>query len=821
MTPETLYLKGFAGIRAGLKRDEITLDLRTLAGNAQLVALAGPNGAGKSTLLDNLHPFRFMPSRASSLSPGGFAFYEHLVLPERAKRLIWCHAGRRYRSALVFRINSKRKVEAYLHEERCGQWMPVTLSDGTVSDGRTETYDACVEALLGNPETFFTSVFAAQNRRQLCAYTAGEMKALMVELLGLERIRQAGEKAAQVVRVLKLTQEEQRRVLHRFDDVPGAIRAASESLVCCERALEGGLAAKAAAEAEVQTCQERLATLRAQRDAGAEVEHRRGVLHARLSEAQASESRALAVLGEGCAREKRRVQQAEGQWAEAVHDGENQTAVLARRRDEAQTVLARRPSIEAAIACLPGLVAQEGKFRAALDEAQARAVEAEAHAKDLAVAQARLDAHRKQAGDAALRAEDLMRRFGLTDVVPCRGTELQPHCRLLADARHANALMPSAQRELAQIRESVKTVIANIEELHAAMSALGDPLTACKSAQAALELVRQEHREAETLAAMGEHLRQAEAHLSEAAAEENAARGALERAKRRHQAEVDEAQRAIATIQSQMAEVTSQTAQTGQTIERELAGLPPAVSVEALTACESALQAAKHELEAAHCTVVTRMQEQVALRQALETARTRADETNAAKARVQRIESELGWWNLLAKALGPDGVIALCVDDAGPELSRLTNALLLACYGPRFTVSIRTQVETVKRELREGFDVIVFDADTGQSRSVAVMSGGERIWINECLTRAIALYLANGTGHRYETLFCDEADGPLDPERKRMFMQMKREVLRLGGYSREIFVSQAPELSAMADVVIRLDELALRVEAKAGDLAIE
>ena len=49
------------------------------------------------------------------------------------------------------------------------------------------------------------------------------------------------------------------------------------------------------------------------------------------------------------------------------------------------------------------------------------------------------------------------------------------------------------------------------------------------------------------------------------------------------------------------------------------------------------------------------------------------------------------------------------------------------------------------------------------------------------------------------------ADGPLDPERKRMFMAMKREVLRLGGYQREFFVSQTPELTAMADAVIDMD----------------
>ena len=58
----------------------------------------------------------------------------------------------------------------------------------------------------------------------------------------------------------------------------------------------------------------------------------------------------------------------------------------------------------------------------------------------------------------------------------------------------------------------------------------------------------------------------------------------------------------------------------------------------------------------------------------------------------------------LTKALGNDGVIALCIDDAGPTLASLTNELLLGCYGPRFTVSITTQVETARKDLKEGFD---------------------------------------------------------------------------------------------------------------------
>lgn len=155
-----------------------------------------------------------------------------------------------------------------------------------------------------------------------------------------------------------------------------------------------------------------------------------------------------------------------------------------------------------------------------------------------------------------------------------------------------------------------------------------------------------------------------------------------------------------------------------------------------------------------------------------------------------------------------DGLIALAIDDAGPALAGLANDLLLACYGPRFTVSILTLLQTSKGEQKEGFDIVVHDGDSGESKSIGFMSGGERTWIEAAMTRAIAIYLSQHTGRRYMTLFSDEADGALDPARKRMFMVMKREVLRLGGYAQEFFVSQTPELTAMADAVIDLDVIA-------------
>jgi hypothetical protein len=70
------------------------------------------------------------------------------------------------------------------------------------------------------------------------------------------------------------------------------------------------------------------------------------------------------------------------------------------------------------------------------------------------------------------------------------------------------------------------------------------------------------------------------------------------------------------------------------------------------------------------------------------------------------------------------------------------------------------------------------------------------------------LYLAQTDGPRYATLFSNEADGAFDAQHKRRFMAMKREVLRVGGYSQEYFISHTTELSEMADAVIDLERYA-------------
>lgn len=421
-----------------------------------------------------------------------------------------------------------------------------------------------------------------------------------------------------------------------------------------------------------------------------------------------------------------------------------------------------------------------------------------------------LAAIQREAGQATLKAVDLARRFGLTAQVPCSGTALQGDCKLLGDAREAKSLMPNADLQinrLAQQQSAVKNDLTAIRENMKVFAGAGADL---RFAEHRLQQARERTSRFGVLAAKATEIAFAAGELSSTDQELIGLR----------QAEVagdtiDESaeRQRIATACKIIAEEREREAAKHQDalnrIDSALAAVPAAYDGQKLIAAGCAVEravVAVASAEQAHLAAVRDAQ-------ALDMANRQAAATTLRKARVgahaTAVEGELGRWLLFAKCLSTDGVIALAIDDAGPALSGLANDLLLACYGARFTVSIKTLMEIGKGAQREGFDIVVHDGEAESGKSVSVMSGGERVWINECLTRAIALYLAQHSGRRYTTLFSDEADGSLDEERKRMFMAMKREVLRLGGYEREVFVSQTPELTAMADAVIDLEAMAI------------
>ncbi|MCE4369713.1 DNA repair protein [Xanthomonas hortorum] len=813
MKPHLLRLRGFRGIRDGLGREELTLDLDRLAGDAELVALAGSNGRGKTTILDNLHPYLAMPSHVASAGAGGFSYYDHVYLPESEKELVWSQGAMRYRSHVVIRSSGRRRTEAFLFVDEAGTWVPVTLPDGAVADGKVETYARCVEALCGRAETFFASVFAAQGQRAISQYRNAEIKELLADLLGHEELRQWSQRAAETARLLKAGLSVLRQQLGVEEREARRLEEARQHVADAPGRVAQGLARCAAAADALRDAQQAQAVCMAEQQQSEGAQRERERLQAQRASLIAQGRAAIAALDAQDQRESERRQALRQRVEQRAARTRERRAQLQRQIDRLGRTAREAPAVLRAARRLP--LAERAE--ALREEGVARARRTLREWEELRRALTRNDDRRAQieqaAGQAVLKVEDLQRRLGLTAQVPCAGSDLQGRCQLLGDAHRAQALIPGAQTQVRRLAAERATLVEERASLEARLEPLAPAGDALAWAEHCRDRARARVRQLAARAARLADVEQARAALQEA---ERAAAELREEPAGERPDEQAEAARIAGARQAIAEQRRQQAAEYRGALDRvddALRELPPPWPQERRERCAEALAQARARAEAAQRDHATAVRDAEALRALDAQARAQGLRSRALRRRIGRAEEALGVWNLFARCMGNDGLIALAIDDAGPELSGLANALLLACYGPRFTLSIHTLVATAKGEAREGFEIEVHDADSGQSKPVARTSGGERVWINACLTRAIALYLARQDGSRYETLFSDEADGALDPERKRAWMTMKREVLRLGGYGREFFISQTPELAAMADAVIDLDALVAGVGA--------
>ncbi len=810
--PLALTLTGFKGIKSGLGRDTVTLDVESLAGEATLVAIAGANGRGKTTVMDNLTPYLVMPSRAGADGLGAFSYYDHVFLPESQKELVWEHRGHRYKSQLVFRINGKRKTEAFLFERGVNGWKPVMLADGTVSDGKVDTYERAVSELLGPPETFFTSVFSAQGKRPLSAYRNGEIKTLLADLLGLDQVREQGERAAETARLLKnglgVMRQEQTAIAVEIARLSGE----TAELIDAESAVAHAETVISAAAQALEAARLAEAAVALEASAAAGIEQRRAELGAERDRANAVAKAALRRIDDEAGRLDSRTKLLSQRIAQRQRQHDEVRSRLIRQRESHRQHGAGAGDVLRATrrVGLSERVVQLRAERVAVSQALADKAD-QLHGRVRLLKQ-QVEGIEREAGQMSLRQADLARRFALVAEVPCAGSDLQGRCRLLGDAREAQALIPSVDAQIVALSERRRAMEAERAAVAEQLVPLATAAERRNEAERRLESARSRASRLAQLAARQGEVLQSQAALAAIEAE-------LAQLAQTPPAETGEE----ATEQVEITAARDRTAgeREGVRVARDeaiarvdaaLAAMPAAFDGRRVSRSREASAEARRrhqDAERAHLSAVRRQERRAMVQAQLERARAGQAEVDA---RAALVESELSGWTLLARCLSNDGVIALDIDDAGPTLASLANDLLLACYGRRFTLEIRTQVATARGDVREGFDIIVHDGQGGEPRSVTLLSGGERVWLNEALTRAIALYLAGNAGREYGTLFCDEADGPLDPERKRMFMDMKREVIRLGGYEREFFVSQTPELTAMADKVIDLDALALAGE---------
>ncbi|MFN2120070.1 MAG: SbcC/MukB-like Walker B domain-containing protein, partial [Anaerolineales bacterium] len=129
----------------------------------------------------------------------------------------------------------------------------------------------------------------------------------------------------------------------------------------------------------------------------------------------------------------------------------------------------------------------------------------------------------------------------------------------------------------------------------------------------------------------------------------------------------------------------------------------------------------------------------------------------------QDLAIDIGRHRMLERGFGKDGVPALLIEQALPEVETRANEILDRLSDGQMSIRFRTQsgYKDKKREdLRETLDILISDG-AGQ-RDYEMYSGGEAFRVNFAIRLALSQVLAARKGARLQTLVIDEGFGSQD-----------------------------------------------------------
>ncbi len=124
---------------------------------------------------------------------------------------------------------------------------------------------------------------------------------------------------------------------------------------------------------------------------------------------------------------------------------------------------------------------------------------------------------------------------------------------------------------------------------------------------------------------------------------------------------------------------------------------------------------------------------------------------------------EIGRYKTLERAFGKDGVPALLIEQALPQIEEKANELLDRLSNGAMSVRFVTQAgykDKKRDDLKETLDIQI--SDGAGTRDYEMFSGGEAFRVNFAIRLALSEVLARRTGARLQTLVIDEGFGSQD-----------------------------------------------------------
>jgi exonuclease SbcC len=228
--------------------------------------------------------------------------------------------------------------------------------------------------------------------------------------------------------------------------------------------------------------------------------------------------------------------------------------------------------------------------------------------------------------------------------------------------------------------------------------------------------------------------------------------------------DLEKAQAALAPIEREMKDLESQI----KTQKEALAAQQSEYSQAAETL--SAAEAQAPDLRLAEKELMAAKEQENRLRMEVGAAQQKVEVLKDLKARRKALESEreelsakVGQYKQLERAFGKDGVPALLIEQALPQIEAKANELLDRLSDGNMSVRFITQAaykDKRREDLRETLDIQI--SDSSGTRDYEMFSGGESFRVNFAIRLALSEVLAQRAGARLQTLVIDEGFGSQD-----------------------------------------------------------
>jgi exonuclease SbcC len=705
-------------------------------------------------------------------------------------------------------------------------------------------FKAEIEKRFGSKELFLAGPFMAQNRSgSILEMSRAERKQLIGEMIGLGPIQELHKTSTQVASLALTSLSAARNALAAAEAEIGDLEAEEARLLETQYLVE--TATQSLQGARVQET-ESLSLLARARSAGERIAALQAAYDSAKAAHRAAEgalSKAQALVGTVNAQASRRLNDLAAQKVNelepAARDRHAQAMrSLEQRRARLEALIAEKADVAAAAIELDALVREKEQVSRADRAYESLNSRLELKTRDLTAAQRRLDDARANHEREKIR---LQRQTQLLAQVPCTASavwfqpgaasvketfsqpgepidaewetpevDLAGACPLLADARRAQTLL--ADLEVAPGLESLT------DEVDALAGDLGDlqlelqqhEVDAHTRAVRTAEIIKSEPS-LRTKAARSGLIEQAESEIDlldversqidqQLTRELDGAATAVEQADRDRKEIEREKQTALDECTAQITSAITTRDEAANRYALAEASLKDALS-EGLdvAAADANVRKAKNKRESAELELRNADRALMELQSRIETMRRRRDSLEPLRGNVAGAAREVGDWNLIEEALGPNGVQALELDAAGPHIAALSNELLNSFDGPRFSISFPTLAPKVNApgEYKEVFDINV--RKQVRECKVESLSGGEQVLVSEVISLGISIFNARKSGVRWEMMFRDETTGPLDEENAPRYVLALRRARELGGYKKIVFVSHNRDVWQMAD----------------------